>query len=65
MAIGKFTAEDYVLQVKAMGGDNFTRDKITGEIGRGQIKVMPDIVIGAGTGTDGGIHALPGMKLMQ
>ena len=37
-----------------MGGDNFTRDKITGEIGRGQIKVMHDIVIGAGTGKDGG-----------
>ena len=48
-----------------MGGDNFTRDKITGEIGRGQIKVMPDIVTSAGTGTDGGIHGLPGIKLMQ
>ena len=65
MAIGKSTAEAYELQVKAMGGDNFTRYKITEEIGKGQIKVIPDILIGAGTGTDGGINGLLGMKLME
>jgi uncharacterized membrane protein YqiK len=65
MAIGKSTAEAYELQVKAMGGDNFTRYKITEEIGKGQIKVIPDILIGGANGTDGGINGLLGMKLME
>ncbi len=65
MAIGKSTAEAYELQVKAMGGDNFTKFKITEEIGKGQIKVIPDILIGGGNGTDGSINGLLGMKLMQ
>jgi uncharacterized membrane protein YqiK len=65
MAIGKSTAEAYELQVKAMGGDNFTRFKVTEEIGKGKIKVIPDILIGGGTGTDGGINGLLGMKLME
>jgi uncharacterized membrane protein YqiK len=65
MAIGKSTAEAYELQVKAMGGDNFTKFKITEEIGRGQIKVIPDILIGGANGTDGGINGLLGMKLME
>jgi len=65
MAIGKSTAEAYELQVKAMGGDNFTRFKITEEIGKGQIKVIPDILIGGGNGTDGGINGLLGVKLME
>ena len=65
MAIGKSTAEAYELQVKAMGGDNFTRYKITEEIARGNIKIIPDILIGGGTGTDGGINGLLGMKLME
>ncbi|MBK7308462.1 MAG: flotillin family protein [Chitinophagaceae bacterium] len=65
MAIGKSTAEAYELQVKAMGGDNFTRYKITEEIAKGNIKIIPDILIGGGTGTDGGINGLLGMKLME
>ena len=65
MAIGKSTAEAYELQVKAMGGDNFTRFKVTEEIGKGNIKVIPDILIGGGNGTDGGINGLLGMKLMD
>lgn len=65
MAIGKSTAEAYELQVKAMGGDNFTKYKITEEIGKGHIKVIPDILIGGGNGTDGGINGLLGMKLME
>lgn len=65
MAIGKSTAEAYELQVKAMGGDNFTRYKITEEIAKGNIKIIPDILIGAGNGTDGGINGLLGMKLME
>lgn len=65
MAIGKSTAEAYELQVKAMGGDNFTRYKITEEIAKGNIKIIPDILIGGGTGTEGGINGLLGMKLME
>jgi len=65
MAIGKSTAEAYELQVNAMGGDNFTRYKITEEIAKGNIKIIPDILIGGGTGTDGGINGLLGMKLME
>jgi len=64
MAIGKSTAEAYELQVKAMGGDNFTRFKITEEIAKGNIKIIPDILIGA-NGTDGGLNGLMGMKLME
>lgn len=65
MAIGKSTAEAYELQVKAMGGDNFTRFKVTEEIGKGNIKVIPDILINGANGTDGGINGLLGMKLME
>jgi uncharacterized membrane protein YqiK len=65
MAIGKSTAEAYELQVSAMGGDNFTKYKITEEIGKGNIKIIPDILIGGGTGTDGGINGLLGMQLLD
>lgn len=65
MAIGKSTAEAYQLQVQAMGGDNFAKYKITEEIGKGHIKIMPDILIGGGNGTDGSINGLLGMKLME
>jgi uncharacterized membrane protein YqiK len=64
MAIGKSTAEAYELQVRAMGGDNFTRFKITEEVSKGNIKIIPDIIIGGG-GTDGGLNGLMGMKLME
>lgn len=65
MAIGKSTAEAYELQVKAMGGDNFARLKVTEEIAKGNIKVIPDILIGGGQGTEGGINGLLGLKLME
>ncbi|MCC7030659.1 MAG: flotillin family protein [Chitinophagaceae bacterium] len=65
MAIGKSTAEAYQLQVQAMGGDNFAKYKITEEIGKGHIKIMPDVLIGGGTGTDGSLNGLLGMKLME
>ncbi|GAA4757696.1 SPFH domain-containing protein [Flavobacterium hankyongi] len=65
MAIGKSTAESYQLQVSAMGGDNFTRYKITEEIGKGNIKVIPDVLISGTNGADGGISGLLGMKLME
>ena len=65
MAIGKSTAESYQLQVSAMGGDNFTRYKITEEIGKGNIKVIPEVLISGANGADGGISGLLGMKLME
>lgn len=65
MAIGKSTAESYQLQVSAMGGDNFTRYKITEEIGKGNIKVIPEVLISGSNGTDGGISGLLGLKLME
>jgi uncharacterized membrane protein YqiK len=65
MAIGKSTAEAYQLQVSAMGGDNFTKYKITEEIGKGNIKVIPDVLISGTNGSEGGISGLLGMKLME
>lgn len=65
MAIGKSTAEAYELQVKAMGGDNFTRYKVTEEIGKSGIKVIPDVLISGTNGTEGGVSGLLGMKLMD
>ncbi|MBL7718736.1 MAG: flotillin family protein [Flavipsychrobacter sp.] len=65
LAIGKSTAEAYELQVKAMGGDNFTRYKITEEIGKNEIKIIPDIIINGSNGTDGSLNGLMGLKLMD
>lgn len=65
LAIGKSTAEAYELQVKAMGGDNFTRFKITEEIGKNNIKVIPEVLINGGNGADGPISGLLGLKLME
>ena len=65
MAIGKSTAEAYELQVKAMGNDNFTRYKVTEEIGKSNIKVIPDVLISGSNGADGGISGLLGLKLMD
>lgn len=67
LAIGKSTAEAYELQVKAMGGDNFTRYKITEEIGKGQIRIIPDLVIngGADGGSDTSLNGLLGLKLLE
>jgi uncharacterized membrane protein YqiK len=65
MAIGKSTAESYQLQVSAMGGDNFTKYKITEEIGKGKIKVIPDVLISGNSGSDSSISGLLGMKLME
>ncbi|CAD0005549.1 MULTISPECIES: SPFH domain-containing protein [Flavobacterium] len=65
MAIGKSTAEAYQLQVSAMGGDNFTRYKVTEEIGKGNIKVIPDVLISGSGGSDGSISGLLGLKLME
>jgi len=65
MAIGKSTADAYDLQVKAMGNENFTRFKITEEIGKGRIKIIPDLIVTGGSGSDGSLSGLMGMQLMQ
>jgi uncharacterized membrane protein YqiK len=65
LAIGKSTADAYDLQVKAMGNENFTRFKITEEIGKGRIKIIPDLIVNGGNGSDGSLSGLMGMQLMQ
>jgi uncharacterized membrane protein YqiK len=64
-AIGKSTAESYKLQVEAMGGDNFAKFKITEEIGKNNIRIIPNIMISGGNGTDGSMNGLMGLKLME
>ena len=65
-AIGKSTAEAYNLQVKAMGSDNFSKFKITEEIGKNNIKIIPEILISGGNGGNGSaIDGLLGMQLLE
>lgn len=66
LAVGKSTAEAYELAVNALGGENFTRYKITEELSKGKIKLIPDVLIG-GNGQQGGsaMDGLLGLKLME
>ena len=67
LAVGKSNAESYRLAVEAMGGDNFSRLKVTEAIGREKIKVIPDVLItgGNGDGANGPISGLLGLKLLE
>lgn len=67
LAIGKSNAESYKLAVTAMGGDNFTRLKITESIGKERIKIIPEVLIAGngGDGANGPISGLLGLKLME
>jgi uncharacterized membrane protein YqiK len=66
LAIGKSSAESYKLAVGAMGGDNFTRLKITESIGRERIKIIPEVLITGGEGgPNGPISGLLGMQLLE
>jgi uncharacterized membrane protein YqiK len=65
LAIGKSTAESYELAVKALGGENFTSYKITEELSKGNIKLIPDILIGGNNGGGNAIDGLLGLKLME
>ena len=71
LAIGKSNAESYELAVKAMGGDNFTKLKVTETIGRDHVKITPDVLI-QGSGGGGGdasgsgpIAGLLSLRLLQ
>ena len=67
LAIGKSTAESYELSVKALGNENFTRYKITEELAKGNIKLIPDVLIGGGQNGNSGtaLDGLLGLKLME
>jgi uncharacterized membrane protein YqiK len=65
LAVGQSTAEAYELAVKALGGENFTRFKITEELSKGHIKLIPEILIGGNNGDGGAISGLLGLKLME
>ncbi|MEO5642188.1 MAG: SPFH domain-containing protein [Bacteroidia bacterium] len=65
LAIGKSTAEAYELAVKALGGENFTRYKITEELSKGHVKLIPDILIGGNGNGGSAIDGLLGLKLME
>jgi len=65
LAIGKSTAEAYQLAVGAMGGDNFTKYKITEEIGKGKIKIIPEVLINGSGGEANPMNGLLGLKLME
>ncbi len=65
LAVGKSTAEAYELAVKALGGDNFTRYKITEELSKGNIKLIPDVLIGGSNSNGTAIEGILGLKLME
>lgn len=65
LSIGKSTAEAYELAVKALGGENFTRYKITEELSKGNVKLIPDILIGGNGSNGNAIDGLLGLKLME
>jgi hypothetical protein len=53
-------------QLAAMGGDNFTKLKVTEAIGKERIKIIPEVLItGDGDGANGPISGLLGLKLMD
>jgi uncharacterized membrane protein YqiK len=64
--IGNATAEAYRKQVEAMGSDNFSKFKITEEIGKNKIKIIPEVLISGGSsGSDGPISGLLGLELLK
>ena len=66
LAIGKSTAEAYELSVKALGNENFTRYKITEELSKVNVKLIPDVLIGGGANGGGtALDGLLGLKLME
>lgn len=65
-AIGRSTADAYELQVKAMGSENFSKLKITEEIAKGRVKIIPDLVVnGSGDSANGGLTGMMGLQLLN
>lgn len=64
-SIGNATAEAYNKQVAAMGSDNFAKFKITEEIGKGGIKIIPEILITGEGGSSNTISGLVGVELLD
>lgn len=65
LATGKSNAESYKLAVEAMGKENFTTFKVTEEIGKSKIKLMPDMLINGGSGGGGSIDGLMGLQILD
>jgi uncharacterized membrane protein YqiK len=64
-SIGNATAEAYRKQVDAMGSDNFSKFKITEEIGKNGIKIIPEILISGGEGNANPISGLLGIEMLS
>ena len=65
LAKGKSTAEAYKLAVEAMGKENFTTFKVTEEIGKNGVKIMPDLLINGGQSGNGAIDGLLGVQILN
>ena len=66
LAKGQADAESYRLAVEAMGKENFTTFKVTEEIGKNNIKIMPDMLIGGGQNGGGGpMEGLLGLQILD
>lgn len=63
-SIGNATAEAYRKQVEAMGAENFSSFKITEEIGKNGIKIIPEVFITGGE-NGGPISGLLGLELLN
>lgn len=64
LAIGKSNAQAYQLAVDAMGKENFTAYKMTEEIGKNKIKLMPELLISGGGGNSS-IDGILGLKILE
>lgn len=65
LAIGKANAESYKLAVESMGKENFTSYKMTEELGKSKMKLIPDVLINGGGNGSGAVEGMLGMKLMD
>ena len=66
LAIGQANAESYRLAVDAMGKENFTAYKMTEEIGKSNIKLMPELLIqGSNGGGGSSIDGLLGLQILD
>lgn len=65
LARGKANAESYRLAVDAMGKENFTSYKMTEEIGKSGIKLMPELLIQGGNGGGTSIDGLLGLQILD